>query len=87
MPDVILVDGGKPQVSKAVETIRVNKFKIPVIGIAKGRERKKNEFIFGFKNNDFIKWVNANQEILIQVRDEAHRFAITFQKSLRKIKR
>lgn len=85
MPDVILVDGGKPQVSKAVETIRINKFKIPVVGIAKGRERKKNEFIIGFKDREFIKWVNEHQEVLIKVRDEAHRFAITFQKSLRKI--
>lgn len=86
LPKVILVDGGKPQVSKAVEIIRVNKFKIPVVGIAKGRERKKNEFIIGYKNRDFIRWVNEHQEVLIKVRDEAHRFAITFQKSLRKIK-
>lgn len=86
LSQVILVDGGLPQVNRAVETLRINKFKIPVVGIAKGRERKKNDFIVGFKNKEFIKWVSENKELLIKVRDEAHRFAIQYQRSLRKIK-
>ena len=86
MPDVILVDGGKPQVNRVVETLRINKFKIPIVGIAKGPARKKNEFIIGFKDRDFIKWVSKNKEVLIKVRNEAHRFAIQYQRNLRKIK-
>jgi excinuclease UvrABC nuclease subunit len=85
LPVVILVDGGVPQVNRVVQTIRVRKFRIPVVGIAKGPTRKKNEFILGDKNRDFIKWVNANKNLLIQVRNEAHRFAIKYQRSLRKI--
>lgn len=83
LPQVILVDGGKPQVNRAIEILRINKFKIPVVGIAKGPDRKKNEFIIGFKNKEFIKWVNKNKELLIKVRDEAHRFAINYQRRLR----
>ncbi|MFZ2190267.1 MAG: GIY-YIG nuclease family protein [Candidatus Magasanikiibacteriota bacterium] len=86
MPDVILVDGGVPQVNKAIEIIRTNKFKIPVVGIAKGPERKRNDFISGSKDQEFVKWVKENQNLLIQVRDEAHRFAIKYQRSLRKIR-
>lgn len=85
LPQVILVDGGVPQVNKIVEVLRLRKFKIPVVGIAKGTERKRNDFLVGFKNREFIKWINENKKLLIQVRDEAHRFAITYQKSLRRI--
>jgi len=86
IPQIILVDGGLSQVNKTVEILCINKFKIPVVGIAKGSTRKKNEFIIGFKNKEFVNWVNKNKELLIKVRDEAHRFAINYQKSLRKIK-
>lgn len=85
IPNIILVDGGLPQVNRAVEILRLKKFKIPVVGIAKGPARKKNEFFVGYKDREFIKWVNKNQKLLIQIRDEAHRFAIKYQKSLRKI--
>jgi excinuclease ABC subunit C len=76
MPDLILVDGGKPQVSTIKKVLENNNFKIPVVGIAKGPDRKKNEFFFD-KNNDFV---GKNENLLIRVRDEAHRFAINYQR-------
>jgi len=101
LPDVILVDGGLPQVNRVVQTLRVRKIKIPVVGIAKGQTRKKNEFIIAKNTDDadfyaddadhadkrkrFVRWVEENQKLLIQVRDEAHRFAIKYQRSLRKL--
>ncbi|OIO18673.1 MAG: hypothetical protein AUJ23_03240 [Candidatus Magasanikbacteria bacterium CG1_02_32_51] len=85
-PDVFLIDGGKPQVNAAMQILHKNNIKIPLVGIAKGPERKRNDFIFGVKDREFIKFVNDNQDLLIKVRDEAHRFAITFQRSLRKLK-
>lgn len=78
MPDLILVDGGKPQVNAIKEILKEGKFNIPVVGIAKGPERKKNEFFFD-KDNFFVL---KNQGLLIRVRDEAHRFAIKYQRSL-----
>jgi excinuclease ABC subunit C len=82
IPDLILVDGGKPQVSTIKKVLKENNFNVPVVGIAKGPERKKNEFFFD-KNNDFV--LN-NENLLIRVRDEAHRFAINYQRKLWKKK-
>jgi len=84
-PDVILIDGGKPQVNAAIQILKKHKLNIPLVGIAKGPERKRNDFIFGVKTREFIKFVNENQDLLIRVRDEAHRFAIQYQRSLRKL--
>jgi excinuclease ABC subunit C len=76
-PDIILVDGGKPQVNLIKKILKENNLKTFVVGIAKGRERKKNEF-FSEGNN------NIDQELLIRVRDEAHRFAIEYQRQLKR---
>ncbi len=76
LPDLVLVDGGAEQVRAAREVLRETKLKIPVVGIAKGPERKRNDFfgaIPGF----------ADEATLIRVRDEAHRFAIAYHKKVR----
>lgn len=85
LPTVLLVDGGLPQVRRAHTVLTRMGISIPVVGIAKGPERKRNDFIFGTTDSSFVTWVNAHQELLVRVRDEAHRFAITYQRSLRKI--
>lgn len=85
MPDIFLVDGGLPQVNRAKKILQNFDIKIPVLGIAKGPKRKKNEFILGNRNKDFILWVENNKNLLIQVRDEAHRFAISYQRMTRKL--
>lgn len=86
LPTLFLIDGGAPQVNRTKRILRELDIKIPVVGIAKGPDRKKNEFIMGTTNRDVIKWVSVHEPLLVQVRDEAHRFAISFQRSLRKIK-
>lgn len=78
-PQMILVDGGIQQVNAAKKVL--NK-KIFILGIAKGKTRKKNELVFGLKNKEFVDWVNENKDILVRVRDEAHRFAIKYQRRL-----
>jgi len=57
----------------------------PVVGIAKGPTRKNNQIILGDKSPQVAKWVYSHVKLLIQVRDEAHRFAITFNRSKRKL--
>ena len=76
MPDLILVDGGVPQVSAAKKVLRDLKIRIPLMGIAKGPERKRND-IFGLIP------AGVERNTLIQVRDEAHRFAIKYHRNLR----
>ncbi|MFA5368445.1 MAG: UvrB/UvrC motif-containing protein [Candidatus Paceibacterota bacterium] len=83
-PQVILVDGGKPQVNVIKKIIKkANKF-VFIIGIAKGVERKKNEFIFDETDLSFLKWLKNNENLLIRARDEAHRFAINYQRGLKR---
>lgn len=76
LPNLILIDGGKPQVNAAKDVLDSLGFKIPVIGIAKGPERKKNEFFGDIPSG-------VKEETLIRVRDEAHRFAIAYHKKVR----
>lgn len=76
LPNVILVDGGKGQVNAARVILKEGGLKIPVVGIAKGPERKKNEFIGIIPRG-------VDPKTLIRVRDETHRFAIKYHKELR----
>jgi excinuclease ABC subunit C len=76
LPNLMLIDGGKGQVHAAEAVLSEQGMKIPVVGIAKGPERKKNEFIGAVP-----KW--ADEKTLIRVRDEAHRFAISYHRKLR----
>lgn len=87
LPQLLLVDGGLPQVNRAKKVIQRFGYTIPVVGIAKGPDRKKNDIFLGTTNRTIIQWVHTHTHILIQVRDEAHRFAINFQRSQRKIKK
>lgn len=86
-PDLFLIDGGLPQVNRAKRVVAAFRLNIPIVGIAKGPDRKKNEFIFGTPSKRLKSFVYAHEDVLIRVRDEAHRFAITYQRSLRKIKK
>lgn len=78
LPDLILVDGGKGQVNVAKKILLELGISIPILGIAKGKERKKNEII-----GKMPKW--TSEKILINVRDEAHRFAISYHRKRRSI--
>lgn len=81
LPDLIMVDGGKGQLSSAVSVLKkLNLFHIPIIGLA-----KKLEEVF-FPNNKealIIPRTSTSLKLLQNIRDEAHRFAITFHKQRR----
>lgn len=76
LPDLVLVDGGRGQVNAATEILNKLNLKIPVIGLAKGPDRKKDEII--------TNQVLPRRDILLfkQVRDEAHRFAKGYYEKL-----
>lgn len=86
-PDIFLIDGGKPQVNAVQQVMNDFGVTIPVVGIAKGPERKRNDFTFSIPTRPLVKWVKEQELLLTQVRDEAHRFAITFQRQKRKLKK
>lgn len=76
LPHLILIDGGKGQVNAAEEILNETGLAIPLIGMAKGPKRKKTEIIGTIP-------AGIKLSTLIQVRDEAHRFAITYHKRVR----
>jgi excinuclease ABC subunit C len=84
-PNIFLIDGGLPQVNKVQSIFDELGVLIPVVGIAKGPLRKKNDFVFPKPTKEIMLWVKQNEDVLVRVRDEAHRFAITFQRSKRKL--
>lgn len=81
-PDLILVDGGKGQLSMAVSALReLGLDYIPVVGLAK---RLEEVFIPGHSDPQSFHKQSPGVILLRRIRDEAHRFAITFQRSKRK---
>ena len=80
-PDVLLIDGGQGQVKKASEALAEHLASdIVVLGIAKGQGRKSGReslFLPGQSNPLFLDPQSPAHLLLRQIRDEAHRFAIT----------
>jgi excinuclease ABC subunit C len=82
LPGLFLIDGGVGQVNAVTEVLESFGMKIPVVGIAKGPKRKKNEFIGLSAGRQGIP-PGFNPKTLIKVRDEAHRFAVSYHRKLR----
>ena len=80
IPDLIVIDGGKGQLSVAVAVLKEAKLKIPVIGLAK---RIEEIFLPNKSKPIILSHENPVLQLLQRLRDEAHRFGITFHRSLR----
>ncbi|SEH21188.1 excinuclease ABC subunit UvrC [Selenomonas sp. KH1T6] len=82
LPDLIVIDGGKGQLSSALEIIRqqAGHLQVPVVGLA-----KQFELVFREGESEPVVLPRHSQALyLIQrIRDEAHRFAITYHRKLR----
>lgn len=81
MPDVLFIDGGKGQLRRAVEALRELELDwLDVVGVAKGRARKPGaERLFrpGDERPLALSPDSPARLLIQQIRDEAHRFAIT----------
>lgn len=82
-PTLLLIDGGLPQVHAVEEIVKEAGVSIPIIGIAKGPERKRNDLIYITPDEELRNACEQHHQILEAVRDEAHRFAISFHRDLR----
>jgi excinuclease ABC subunit C len=79
-PDLLLIDGGKGQISEAKAVMADLQLDIDILGIAKGPGRKPGEetlFLVGQAGEVNLRPDSPALHLLQQVRDEAHRFAIT----------
>ncbi len=90
MPDILLIDGGKGQLSVAKTALaELGVVGVTIIGIAKGTTRKAGfeTLIFAETNRVITDPDRAALHLIQQIRDEAHRFAITGHKQQRDKKR
>jgi len=82
LPDLIIVDGGKGQLSSAVAVLReLGIEQQPIIGLAK---RLEEVFFPGLSEAQMLPKTSSSLKLLQQARDEAHRFAITFHREQRR---
>jgi excinuclease ABC subunit C len=84
-PDLILIDGGLGQLAAAMEGLKqVGQQCLPVIALAKARGEKDERIFLPGRKNPIVLRANSPATHLVQrIRDEAHRFAITFHRKLR----
>ena len=79
-PDLIVIDGGKGQLHAALPIIREVGCEAPVISLAK---RIEEVFVEGRSDSIILSHHTPELQLLQAIRDEAHRFAITYHRSLR----
>ncbi len=82
LPDLVIIDGGKGQLGIAVEVLQEFGLedRIPIVGLAK---REEEIFRPGESNPLWLKRGSQALYLVQRIRDEAHRFAITYHRNLR----
>ena len=80
LPDLIVIDGGKGQVNVAMEVLREKGLKIPLVGLAKGFDRKQDVIVYGERTPELERIAKRYKQILQHARDEAHRFAVSYHR-------
>ncbi len=85
MPDLLIIDGGQPQLRAVSETLaELDLSDIPLFGMTKGPGRSHDEIVRPFQDLPLYVPRTSEAFYLVQrIRDEAHRFAITFHRQLR----
>ncbi len=81
LPDLVVIDGGIGQLNSALEIIRGFGHSVPVVGLA-----KQFELIFVEGKSEPVELPRGSQALYLmqRIRDEAHRFAITYHRKLRR---
>ncbi|MCX6766292.1 MAG: GIY-YIG nuclease family protein [Candidatus Moranbacteria bacterium] len=83
LPDIIFVDGGKGHLNMAENVVSEFGHNIPVVGVAKGPTRKKLDMYHG-KEALIFQNIISDEKLVERIRNEAHRFAISYHKKLRR---
>jgi excinuclease ABC subunit C len=92
LPDLIIVDGGKGQLSSSFKILQNLKILVPIIGLAKkyddvftltpSQNTKGNRDEFGF-GKVILKQGSESKFLIQRIRDEAHRFGIAYHRNIR----
>jgi len=83
LPEVMIIDGGLGQVNRVKEVMDELGVHVPVIGIAKGFDRKQDRLVFDRDDLELARVAAAGKEVFQKARDEAHRFAVKYHRQLR----
>lgn len=83
LPQIMVIDGGLPQVNRVQEVLDELGVKISIIGIAKGFDRKQDRLVFDRTNEELVHVAIRGKELFQKARDEAHRFAVKYHRVLR----
>ncbi|HON36427.1 MAG TPA: excinuclease ABC subunit UvrC [Methanothrix sp.] len=81
LPDLIVIDGGAGQLSSALKELREMRVKVPIISLAK---KEEEIYLPGLNEPLNIKKSERASLYLQEIRDEAHRFALAYNRLLRK---
>ena len=83
LPEVMVIDGGFPQVNRVREILDEFHVSVPIVGLAKGHDRKQDRLIYDHSDVETYRVVSAGKELFQKARDEAHRFAVQYHRKLR----
>ncbi len=94
-PDLLLLDGGRPQLEAVSRVLKELKLKVPLVAVAKGRDQQGRKdrqvpdrfYQPGRKDSLALSVRSPGARLLQQVRDEAHRFAVKYHRLVRKRER
>lgn len=87
LPELMVIDGGKPQVNRVQQVLDEYHVNIPIVGLAKGPDRKQDVLIFDRENRELAAVVHRGKNLFQRARDEAHRFAVKYHRQLRSKRR
>lgn len=85
LPDLLVIDGGEGQVNRVQDIVESLGVHVPVIGIAKGFDRKQDRLVSVVRQPEVLRAANAYKEVLQRARDEAHRFAGAYHRKVRSV--
>jgi excinuclease ABC subunit C len=80
LPDLIIIDGGRGQVNGVHQELITNNQSLPIYGLA-----KRMEWLYVPNSDQIVKLPKKSTalQLLQKLRDESHRFAITYHRKLR----
>ena len=81
-PDLIIVDGGKAQITAATEVLNSLNLNIPICGLVKNDKHRTSEILFNNKLYEVDKTSNLFH-MLERIQDEVHNYAISYHKQIR----
>ncbi|NQV90753.1 GIY-YIG nuclease family protein [Candidatus Uhrbacteria bacterium] len=83
LPEVMVIDGGKPQVHRVQDVLDEFRMIVPIVGLAKGFDRKQDRLVLDRNNAELVRAATRGKELFQKARDEAHRFAVKYHRTVR----